>query len=542
MVAAGEGGTPEAAALEGGPHAATTNFRVIRTFPGHDFTMSETKGRCILAGAGPGDIGLVTLRAKEAIEAADVIVYDYLVNPAVLSWAKPDAEIVYAGKKAGAHTLKQEEINALIVARAQVGKTVLRLKGGDPYLFGRGGEEAVALRDAGVPFEIVPGVTSGIAAPAYAGIPVTHREHASQVTFVTGHEDPAKAGSSLDYAWLAKAPGTKVIYMGVERLGPITAGLIAHGADTGTPAALVRWGTTGKQRTLVATLGDLAAKAAEAGFAAPAIAVIGGVVGLREQLSWFEGRPLAGKRIVVTRTRKQAGALSRALGELGAEVLEIPAIRIAPPKDARGFAELVRDAHLYDWVLFTSPNGAEAFFEMFFKLYEDARAFGGGRIGAIGPGTDAKIREYRFKADLQPEEALPERMIEALEKEYGTVENLRVLVVRPEVARDALAAGLTAKGAIVDEAAAYRTVAETADRTGALARLRDEPADVIAFTSSSTVEHFLALGVPIPEGTAIASIGPITSAALRERGLPIAVEAAEHTIPGLVAAIRAHLA
>jgi uroporphyrinogen III methyltransferase/synthase len=285
---------------------------------------SSSKGICYLAGAGPGDLGLVTLKVREVVERAEVIVYDYLSNPEILTWAPAGTEIIYAGKKAGQHTLKQEEIDALLVKKTAAGKRVVRLKGGDPFVFGRGGEEAEALAAAGLAFEIIPGISSAIAAPAYAGIPVTHRDHAAQLTIFTGHEDPTKTESSLDFAQLANTPGTKVMLMGVERIGVITARLIEHGAAPETLVALVRWGTTGRQQTLRGTLANIAEKVAEVGFQAPAVAVIGGVVSLRDQLNWFESRPLFGKRIVVTRTRKQAGGLTSALRQLGADVFEMP--------------------------------------------------------------------------------------------------------------------------------------------------------------------------------------------------------------------------
>ena len=287
---------------------------------------AKSKGICFLAGAGPGDIGLVTLKVKEVVERAQVIVYDYLCNPEILAWAPAGAEIIYAGKKAGQHTLRQEEIDALLVEKTREGKCVVRLKGGDPFLFGRGGEEAEALAAAGLKFEIIPGVSSALAAPAYAGIPVTHREHAAQLTIFTGHEDPTKTESTLDFQQLAAAPGTKVMLMGVERMGTITKKLLEHGASADLPVALVRWGTTGRQQTLLGTLGNIAQKVEESGFKAPAVAVIGGVVGLRPALNWFETRPLFGKRIVVTRTRRQAGSLTSALRRLGADVLELPTI------------------------------------------------------------------------------------------------------------------------------------------------------------------------------------------------------------------------
>lgn len=495
-------------------------------------------GRCYLVGAGPGDLGLVTLRARQLIERADVVVYDYLCNPEMLQWASESAELIYVGKKAGAHTLKQNEINALLVEKAR-SKQVVRLKGGDPFLFGRGGEEAQALAAAAIPFEVVPGVTSAIAAPAYAGIPVTHRGLTSHVTFFTGHEEPEKTESSIDFEALAKIGGTQVMLMGVERIDAVVQKMREHGVRADLPVALVRWGTTGRQKVLHGTLQSIAQQVADTDFAPPAVAIFGEVVSLGKELAWHEARPLAGKRIVVTRTRKQAGALSDQLRNLGAEVIELATIRIEPPSDRRAFAELVQDAHGYDWIVFTSPNGVTAFFEMFYKLSDDARDIGGARIAAIGPATAQRVRDFHLKVDLQPDEFVAEAVVRAFKKQ-GDIENLRILIARAEEARDLLPRELGALGAIVDVAAAYRTVAETGDRTEARSRLVAEGADMITFTSSSTVENFLALGLAWPAGMEVASIGPITSKTARDRGLTIAVEARRHDIPGLVEAIVRH--
>ncbi|MFN2621489.1 MAG: uroporphyrinogen-III C-methyltransferase [Chthoniobacterales bacterium] len=499
--------------------------------------MAEKKGKCFLVGAGPGDLGLVTLRTKECIERAEVIVYDYLCNPEMLRWASETAELIFAGKKAGAHTLSQEQINALLVEKTREGKNVVRLKGGDPFLFGRGGEEAQALAAAKLPFVIVPGVSSAIAGPAYAGIPVTHRGKNSHVTFFTGHEDPAKEESAIDFAALAKLGGTQVMLMGVERIGAIAQEMIANGVRKDLPVGLIRWATTERQQTLVGTLENIAQKVAAAGFAAPAIAVFGEVVNLRDELKWFEDRPLSGKRIVVTRTRKQAGALTEQLRSLGADVIELPTIRIEPPTDLRAFAELVQDAHGYDWIVFTSPNGVNAFFDLFYKLYDDAREIGGARIAAIGPATAQRLKDFHLHVDLMPDEFVAESLVREFRKEGG-IENLRVLIARAEKARDLLPKELSALGAIVDEGFAYRTVPETRDDSGARRRLLEEGADLITFTSSSTVENFLALELPWPAKMQVASIGPITSKTARDRGLKVAVEARRHDIPGLVEAIR----
>ncbi len=497
----------------------------------------EGLGICYLVGAGPGDIGLVTLRAKECIESADVIVYDYLSNPELLRWAKPEAELIYAGKRSKDHTLTQEEICGLLIEKAEAGKVVTRLKGGDPIVFGRGGEEAERLVAAGVPFEFVPGISSIIAAPAYAGIPVTHRDCNSQLTIFTGHEDPTKEESVIDYGAIGKAPGTKVMLMGVQRLEAITKAMVDAGVSPDEPVALIRWATTGRQRTLTGTVADIVGKVASSGFKAPAIAVFGDVVGFHEKLNWFESRPLIGKRIVVTRTRKQAGSLSDGLRVLGADVFELPTIRIDPPEDLLGFARLVQDAHTYDWIVFTSPNGVESFFDVFYKIYKDARSIGGARIAAVGPGIEKKIKEYHLAVDLMPEKRfVGEGLVEAFKKE-GSVENQKILWVKAERTREIVGKSLTEMGAILDEAVAYRTVKETEDVSGSRARFEREGADLITFTSSSTVDHFMDLGLPLPPDLKIASIGPITSKTVAKHGLTADITAERHDIPGLIAAV-----
>ncbi len=495
-----------------------------------------THGICYLVGAGPGDPTLMTLKGRHCLEIAEVVVYDYLSNPEFLEWAKEGAEIVYAGKKAGDHTLTQAEINALLVKKTKAGKTVVRLKGGDPYLFGRGGEEAGALADAGCAFEVVPGVTSAIAGPAYAGIPVTHRDHNTMLTIFTGHEDPLKPESSIDYAAIARAPGTKVMLMGIERLETITAGLQQAGMDKDVPVALVRWATTGRQQTLVGKLHDIAAKAAAASFKAPAVAVFGEVVNLRAKLDWFETLPLFGKKIAVTRTRKQAGELVTRLRELGADAFEMPTIRLEPAPDKREFYEVVAYSHAYEWIIFTSPNGVDAFFKAFFEMYHDARDIGAARIAAIGPATAARVRSFHLQVDVQPEKYVAEEIIKALQKETS-VENVKILLARAEGARDVLATELTRLGAIVDDIAAYRTVPETEDVSGGIRRYREEGADLITFTSSSTAENFHALGLPAHPGVRHASIGPVTSKTMHKIGMSVDVEAKTHDIPGLVTAI-----
>ncbi len=494
----------------------------------------ETKGLCILAGAGPGDIGLVTLRAREAVEQAEVVIYDYLCNPEILKWAPAGAEIVFAGKRSGQHTLPQEEINQLLVKKTKEGKRVVRLKGGDPFVFGRGGEEAEALAAAGLAFEIVPGISSAIAVPAYAGIPLTHRDFASAFTVFTGHEDPAKEETAVDYKALIAGKGTLVMLMGVERLGSIVPELLANGADPRLPVALIRWGTTGRQQTLIGELGSIVKAAA--GFQPPAIAVFGRVVELRDKLEWFERRPLFGRRIVVTRTRKQASDLSAKLRILGADVYELPTIRVEPPDNLRDFGELVRDVFQCDWVIFTSVNGVDAFFDMFYRLYDDARSIGNVKIAAIGPATAQRTKSFHLAVDLQPKDFVAEAIVDGL-LELGSVENLKFLVVRALGSREVLPKRLTELGGIVDEATAYKTVPETDDTSGALERFRSEGADLVTFTSSSTVENFLALKLPWPAQIKTASIGPITSETMRKNGLTVDVEASRYDVDGLVSAV-----
>jgi uroporphyrinogen III methyltransferase / synthase len=494
----------------------------------------ETKGLCILAGAGPGDIGLVTLRAREAVEQAEVVVYDYLCNPEILKWAPAGAEIVFAGKKSGQHTLPQEEINQFLVKKTKEGKRVVRLKGGDPFVFGRGGEEAETLAAAGLAFEIVPGISSAIAVPAYAGIPLTHRDFASSFTVFTGHEDPAKEETAVDYKALIAGKGTLVMLMGMERLASIVPELLANGADPRLPVALIRWGTTGRQQTLTGELGSIVKAVVD--FQPPAIAVFGRVVELRDKLSWFERRPLFGRRIVVTRTRKQASDLSAKLRILGADVYELPTIRVEPPDNLMDFGEMVRDVFQYDWIIFTSANGVDAFFEMFYRLYDDARSIGNVKIAAIGPATAQRIKSFHLSVDLQPKEFIAEAIVDGL-LELGSVENLKFLVVRALGSREVLPKRLVELGGIVDEATAYKTVPEIDDTSGAQERFRSEGADLVTFTSSSTVENFLALKLPWPAQIKTASIGPITSETMRKNGLPVDVEAARYDVDGLVSAV-----
>ena len=496
-------------------------------------------GIVFLVGAGPGDPGLITVKGLDCLRTADVVVYDFLANPGLLGHARPDAEHIYVGKRGGDHSMTQEDINALLVAKAKDGHRVCRLKGGDPFVFGRGGEEALALAEARLPFEVVPGITAGVAAPAYAGIPVTHRGYTSSLALVTGHEDPTKAASALDWDALAKGAGTLVVYMGVKRLPDTVAALLAGGLSEDTPAALVRWGTLLRQQVAVGTLGTIVQVGAA--IEPPAVLVVGHVVSLREHLQWFERRPLFGKCVVVTRSRPQASELSRRLEALGAEVIAMPAIRIEPPESYAPLDDAIARLSEYHWVVLTSVNGVDAFFARLDAAGRDARALP--KVAAIGSATAERLASHGIRADCQP----PRFTGEALVETFGQRHNLasrRVLVARAAEAPDTVPDGLRAQGAQVDVVAAYRTATASATDETAVERLRNGEVDFVSFTSSSTVRGFVqavgrALATALPARTRAASIGPVTSATLEELGIAVAAEADPHTIPGLVDAILA---
>lgn len=498
-----------------------------------------------LVGAGPGDPGLITVRGIEAIRAADVIVYDYLAAPELLNHAREGAELVYAGKQGGEHTLSQDAINRLIVSRAQEGRTVTRLKGGDPFVFGRGGEEIEALLEAGILFSIVPGVTSAVAAPAYAGIPLTHRRFASCVTFITGHEDPTKAESSLDWQALAGTGGTLVFLMGVKNLPRITKRLMEQGMAPDTPAALIRWGTTPAQRTVSGNLSNIPARVAEAGLKPPCIIVVGGVAGLREKMKWFETRPLFGRRIIVTRARKQASDMLARLSAEGAECLEYPAIEIVAPEDFSALDAAVSRLDAYDWLVFTSVNGVEMFFQRLFALGRDARALGRVRTASIGPATAERLFGFGIRSDIIPETYRAESVVAAFQD--VSLEKARVLLPRAAEARPVLPVELRKMGAEVDEIAVYHTVQAETRRDELIRRLSEKTVDMITFTSSSTVRNFKAL-LPAERfgdligGVSVAAIGPITAETARENGFHVDLVAEEYTIPGLCRAIRRYFA
>ena len=487
-------------------------------------------GRVHLVGAGPGDPGLMTLRAVELLGRADAVLHDRLIPDGALDHAPETAELVYVGKEHDGPSMSQDDINADLVRRAQAGQEVVRLKGGDPFVFGRGGEEALALAAAGVAFDVVPGVTAAIAAPAYAGIPITQRELASGVAFFTGHEDPGKPVSGLDWPGIASFPGTLVFYMGVRRLPLIAERLVAEGRDPDEPAALIERGTFADQRTIVGTLGTIAGLAESEAVRPPALTLVGPVTRLREQLAWFERRPLFGRSVTVTRAEAGASGLADRLRELGAAVRLLPAIVTTP------LAVAVPDLGGYDLLCLTSPNGVEALFAALAAEGRDARALAGPRVAAIGPGTAAALRAHGIDPDVVPERSLAEGLVDAL----ADVPVKRVLIARAREGREVLPDALRARGAQVDVLALYETAPATLDAE-ALAEALD--CDWVTFASASAARALQAAGGGLTGGRArVVSIGPVTSAALRELGREPDVEAAGHDLDGLVDALLADAA
>jgi uroporphyrinogen III methyltransferase / synthase len=477
-----------------------------------------------LVGAGPGDPGLLTVRARDLIAAADVILYDRLIPPGALEGAREDAELVNVGKQGGGPQVPQAETDALLVDYGRRFATVVRLKGGDPFVFGRGGEEALVLREAGIAFEVVPGVTAGVAAPAYAGIPVTHRDLASGVAFITGHEDPAKPETALDWPALAAFPGTLVFYMGVRALPRIASQLVAGGRAVDEAVAVVERGTLPGQRVLLATLADVAERASAEGIRAPAVTLVGPVAALRARIAWLEARPLHGRTVAVTRARAQASALAARLRGLGAEVVEAPAIRVRPLEVE------FPDPAAYDLLCVTSPNGAERLFDHL----RDARALAGVTVAAIGPGTARALRSHGVEPDVVPSRAVAEGLVEAL----ADVPVRRALIARAAEGRDVLPDALRARGAEVDVVALYETVPEPLDDA---AREAAAAADYLLFTSASSVRFFAVAGGSL-SGPRLVSIGPATSAELRAHGAEPDLEADPHTPDGLLAAVVADAA
>jgi uroporphyrinogen III methyltransferase/synthase len=489
-----------------------------------------------LVGAGPGDPGLITRRGLEVLRTADVVVYDRLVGPELLLEARPEARLIYVGKSPERHALTQDEINEVLAREGAAGHSVCRLKGGDPFVFGRGGEEADYLRARGVPFVVVPGVTSAIAAPAYAGIPITDRRAASSFAVVTGHEEADKAESSVDWRALANAADTLVVLMGVRHMRQITQELVEAGRAANTPAAVVQWGTTGRQRVVRSDLAHVVEEAIGQGITHPAILVVGDVVSLSERLAWFEGGPLHGLRVLVTRPRHQASALAELLRRQGAEPVIASVVRVerlpVPPARLREVA-----SQRWDWVLFTSANGVTSLREHLLGDNLDWRALAPARLGAIGPGTAAALREQGLRADFVPSRAIAESLAEELpDIAAGT----RVLLARAEEARDVLPARLTERGAQVEVLPVYRTVPDERGLELLRAVLEDGDVDVVTLTSSSAARTLVgAAGAEALRRFTIAAIGPITGATARELGLEVAVEAKEHTLPGLIGALGA---
>jgi uroporphyrinogen III methyltransferase / synthase len=482
-----------------------------------------------LVGAGPGDPGLITLKGRQALERADCVLHDYLANERLLDYAPAHAERIYVGKKRAKHEMTQPEISALLVERARRGWTVVRLKGGDPFIFARGGEEIEALADAGIPFEIVPGVTTPLGLAAYTGVPLTHRDHSSVVTFVTGHEvapiDWSKTGTS----------GTVVLFMGMVNFPAIAGEMIAHGRPPETPAMAVRWATRPDQQTLVATLATLPALIAERGMRPPATIVIGEVVALRDRFNWFEKLPLFGRRIVITRDRGQAAELGAPLCELGAETLLLPAIEIRPAEDPEPLDRAIARLRTYDWLIFTSVNGVRHFTQRLDASARDLRALSSLKICAIGPATRAAVEALHLKVDLMPEEYIAESLVAAFTEE--NLNGRRILLPRAAVARDVVPVELTRRGASVDVVEAYRTVAPAGLAEHAAEVFERKP-DWITFGSSSAVKNLVKAAGPAPlRNVRIACIGPVTSRTVRECGLEVDAEANPYTMQGLIAAI-----
>lgn len=497
-----------------------------------------TTGKVYLVGAGPGDPGLLTIKGADCLRTADVVVYDRLSSPQLLALAPASAERVFMGKEPDTPAGFQDQINETLVKAAKAGKKVVRLKGGDPFVFGRGGEEIDALRATGVPFEVVPGITSAIAVPAYAGVPVTHRGVATAFTVVSGSEDPTKPESSLDWPSLARTPGTLVVLMGWRSLPAIVESLLANGRRPDTPVAVTQWGTLPRQRTVTGSLSDIVAKGNAAKLTSPVITVIGDVAALRDRLRWFDTGPLFGKRILVTRARQQASTLSRMLAEHGADPIEVPSIEIQPLPNYEALDAALTHLSEYAWVVFTSTNGVDAAFERLRVTNKDARAFAGVRVAAIGPATAAALAARGIAADYVPDTFTSEATAEGFKR--FDISGSRMLMPRADIATDVLSNGLRNQGALVDDITAYRTVVPADAAAQAREVLASGTVDTVTFTSSSTVRNLVGLlegDMALLNGVRIASIGPVTSATARELGLHVGIEAIEHTVPGLVAAL-----
>jgi len=504
----------------------------------------ERRGKVSLVGAGPGDPGLLTLRGRRCLEECDVVLYDNLSNPALLSYTRPDTEVIFAGKHGSGVRLSQEEMSAIVLDRARAGKHVVRLKGGDPFVFGRGAEEALECVRAGIPFEVVPGVTSAVAAPAYAGIPLTHRDCASVVTFVTGREGE-KPDTAVPWEALARQGGTLVLFMSVLQLAANMRSLIAGGLAPSTPAALVRWGTTARQEVLVGTAATLPELAATRGLKPPAVVVVGEVARLAGELGWFEKRPLFGRRVVVTRPRAQAGAFAALLEAEGAEVITVPTIETVPPERWDNVDRALARVRDYAWLVLTSQNGVTVFFDRLRALGHDVRELAGVAIAAIGPQTRDAVEARGLRVAITPQEYRAEAVADALIA--AGVRGKKVLLARAAAARSVLPERLAAAGAVVDEVAIYHTVLPAEAAAAPASFAGEGKPDLITFTSSSTVTNFARLFpnqdlTRLLMGVAIGCIGPITAQTARDLGLHVDIEPAEYTIPAFTEAIVAHFA
>jgi uroporphyrinogen III methyltransferase/synthase len=496
------------------------------------------RGKVYLVGAGPGDPGLITVKGLECLRRADVVIYDRLVDDSLLEEASPDAEKIYVGKGRGCHALEQKEINLLLISKARESKTVVRLKGGDPFVLGRGGEEAEVLAANDIPFEVVPGVSSVYAVPAYAGIPVTHRRLASSFTVVTGHEDPEKGESSIAWDRISTGSDTLVFLMGMGNLAHIVNKLIQNGRLPATPVAVISQGTSPGQRTLVGTLKDIGSRAQKEGFEPPAVIVVGEVVKLREQIRWFDKLPLFGKRVLVTRAEHQTKELSQLLLERGAVPVEMPVIKISPPGTWKELDQAIMNLKRYDWIIFTSVNAVEIFWKRLQSKKLDARQFAGTKIGAIGPATAGALEAKGLHADYIPKTYTSQGFLAGLKKQ--DVVGRRVLLPRADIAGNELSEGLTKLGAKVYQVTAYRTATVTSSVSQAKQMLLSGEIDVITFTSASTVNGLLAiLGQKweVIKQARLACIGPNTTAALADKGLKADIVAREHTMAGLVSSM-----
>lgn len=500
-------------------------------------------GKVFFVGAGPGDTGLITVKGRACIEKADVILYDRLVNFQLLHFASVSAEKVFVGKRPDHHTLSQVEINQLLVKKAREGKIVVRLKGGDPYIFGRGGEEAEECANARVPFEVIPGISSSLAVPAYAGIPLTHRDMNSSFAVITGHERPEKADTSINWSKVSTATETLIFLMGVKNLSFIVQQLVENGRSVNTPIALIRWGTLPSQQTLVGTLGDIVNKVESTGFRSPAVIVVGEVVKFREKLSWFESKPLFGKRILVTRARQQNSELLERIYELGGEGIEFPVIRIAPPSDFTELDHALQQLEVYDWVLFTSVNGVQSFFRRLTELGLDVRRMTKAQIGAIGPKTAEALREKGLHVEVLPDEYRAEALLESLRTRVKKGEH--ILLPRANIARKVLVEELRKGGCVVSDINTYETKIVTENVEAIISLLRKNEIDIITFTSSSTVQNFIgALALEQKEyskllcHTKVACIGPVTAETAQKLGVPVHSTAEEYTIEGLLKAVQ----